>query len=237
MIKFSKDILNLALNKLPVPNYIIPLVSSGVDSTAGSHFFIKSKKSPRVIDNLHILTGLLHFNHGQRNQNDLMEEKFIKFTMDQKLPAWKTCDIKHLIKDKTEDSMRKARLEYINNNFHNTIFVSFHHLDDCVESYLLNILRGKEGFLPIPFITELERGNILCHPFLFTKKKDFIEYAEKNDLVKYVEEDETNHTTKGSRRNFLRKEVLPLLYREKMGIDTVVKKKIQERLMLEIIKS
>jgi tRNA(Ile)-lysidine synthase TilS/MesJ len=100
---------------------------------------------------------------------------------------------------------------------------------------MLNVLRGKEGFLPIPFITEVGT-NLVVHPFLFTKKKDFIEYAEKNDLAKYVVEDETNKVTKGSRRNFIRNEVMPLIQREKMGLDTIVKKKMQERLMLEMMK-
>jgi hypothetical protein len=55
--------------------------------------------------------------------------------------------------------------------------------------------------------------------------------------MKYVVEDETNKVTKGSRRNFIRNEIMPLIKREKMGLDTIVKKKMHQRLMLEIIKS
>jgi tRNA(Ile)-lysidine synthase TilS/MesJ len=143
--------------------------------------------------------------------------------------------LRDYIKDKSEDGLRQARLEYIKNNVDCTVFVTAHHLDDATESYMMNILRGKEGFLPIPFITEVG-SNLIVHPFLFTKKADFRQYAERNDLMKFVVEDETNKVTKGSRRNFIRNEIIPLLEREKMGLSTIVKKKMQERLMLEMIK-
>jgi tRNA(Ile)-lysidine synthase TilS/MesJ len=136
--------------------------------------------------------------------------------------------------DKTEDTLRRARLEYIKKNVDCTILITGHHLDDATESYMMNVLRGKEGFLPIPFVTEVG-SNLIVHPFLFTKKADFRQYAERKDLMKYVVEDETNKVVKGSRRNFIRNEIMPLLQREKMGIDTIVRKKMEERLMIEML--
>ena len=129
----------------------------------------------------------------------------------------------------TEDACRKARLEHLK-SYKNTTFITAHHLDDCTESYLLNCIRGKEGFLPIPFHTDLDNNNNINRPFLFNRKKDFIVYAEKYDLLKYVAEDETNFQVRGSRRNLLRNQIIPILERENVGLQTIVKKKMTERL-------
>ena len=226
--------MELALSKMPKNSPIRILCSSGVDSIAISHYYQK------CINNKYGYWTIFHFNHQQRPQNDLMEKSYLDFGYDHNIPRISPV----LLKDggyygnasqPTEDGLRQARLNYIKNNNYHNIFITAHHLDDATESYMLNVLRGKEGFLPIPFITEVGR-NLIVHPFLFTKKKDFREYAEKNDLMKYVVEDETNKVTKGSRRNFIRNEIMPLIQREKMGLDTIVKKKMNERLMLEIIK-
>lgn len=231
MIKFSKEIMDLAVRKMPNYENIFILCSSGVDSISASFYYYKK------FDYDYGHRTLLHFNHAQREQNDLMERSYYKFVdnTNHTLNGYPSVNLKDYIKNNTEDDLRKARLKFIKDNFNNSIFITAHHLDDAVESYMLNVLRGKEGFLPIPFITEVG-SNLIVHPFLFTKKSDFREYAEKKDLMKFVVEDETNKVTKGSRRNFIRNEIMPLIQREKMGLDTIVKKKMNERLMLEIIK-
>lgn len=231
MIKFSKEIMELALRKLPSANQVVILCSSGVDSIAASFFYHKK------IKNKYGLHGLLHFNHKQRPQNDVMEASYCNYVEDDRhvMCGWPSANIGSLVKTNTEDGLRQARIDYIKNNIDNSIIITGHHLDDCVTGYLLNTLRGKEGYLPIPFISQVGT-NLLVHPFLFTKKNDFVQYAEKNDLMKYVVNDTTNDEIRGSRRNFIRKDIVPLLEREKMGLDTIVRKKLQQRLMLEIIK-
>ena len=242
MIKFSEEIMELAFQKMPKCVSVNILCSMGVDSVAASHFYGKNIKEKYIKQNYHKFWGVRHFNHNQRPQNDAMEASFKHFSLkydtidSDRFPCYSPVDLTELIKEnKTEDGLRKARLKYIELFMHRSIIITAHHLDDATESYMLNVLRGKEGFLPIPFITEVG-SNLIVHPFLFTKKKDFREYAERNDLMKFVVEDETNKVTKGSRRNFIRNEIMPLIQREKMGLDTIVKKKMNERLMLEIIK-
>ena len=227
MINFSKEIINLALNKKHNCNQIVLMCSSGVDSISMTDYFFRKLSRNNTYNNIPIT--LLHFNHDQRTQNTHMESSVNNFMRDKNIVSTVMVNLKKLIKNPTEDGMRKARIEWIKNNINNSMFITAHHLDDMVESYLLNTIRGKEGFLPMPFYTEVDT-NIICRPFMFTEKKDFIEYAERNDLMKYVVEDETNYQTKGSRRNFMRNEIIPLLNREKIGMRTVVKKKIQERL-------
>jgi len=238
MIKFSKEIIELAFNKMPISSIVI-LCSMGVDSVAATHFLNKTlKKNPRLLgfpdefDNIRTW----HFNHNLRPQNDLMQESYLKFN--EKLEKIKYSFVYKLkCASDTEDDFRKERLKIIkDNNNSNTMFITAHHLDDATESYMLNVLRGKEGFLPIPFITNV--GNsLIVHPFIFSKKSDFIQYAERNDILKFVVEDETNLITKGSRRNFIRNDILPLIKEQNMGLDTIVKKKMNQRLFLEMIKN
>lgn len=215
MINFSTQIFNLVPPKLK----IVLLCSSGIDSISTSHFFIKKFKYSKNI-------SLLHFNHNLREQNLKMKDSFKAFAENLSI-SYEIKDLK--CKDSTENSCRQARIEHLK-NYKDTVFITAHHLDDCTESYLLNCIRGKEGFLPIPFFTELE-SNFLSRPFLFNRKKDLIEYAHRNNLLQFVVEDETNSQVKGSRRNLLRNKILPLLNEEKVGLQTIVKKKMLSRLI------
>jgi tRNA(Ile)-lysidine synthetase-like protein len=215
MISLSKKIFSLAEKN----ERVVLLCSSGVDSIAVSHYFLK--KFGKKID-----VSLLHFNHRLRSQNDKMEASFQAFASSL-YASWQVQRLS--CKSKTEDACRQARLEHLN-LYKNVTFITAHHLDDCAESYLLNSIRGKEGFLPVPFHTELDEGNCINRPFIFNRKKDYIAYAEHHDLLKYVVEDETNLQVRGSRRNLIRNELLPILEREKVGLTTIVKKKMLERL-------
>lgn len=231
MIKFNKQIFDLALSKIKYYHTnVILLCSSGIDSVAASHYFVEKYKKQ-----FRFSVSALHFNHQLRDQNYVMAEKYRNFTKDAlfQYPFVVNLDCK----GKSEAACRSARLNWIQCYNKNTIIITAHHLDDCCESYLMNVLRGKEGFLPMPFISEFPNNLLLCHPFMETRKQDFIDYVEKHDLKKYVEEDETNKIVKGSRRNMIRNELIPLLDQHKMGIQTIVRKKLRERLALELLKS
>jgi len=230
MIKFSKQIFDIALSKIPYQfTNVVLMCSSGVDSVAASHFFMEKYKRQFKFG-----ISVLHFNHKMRSQNFVMAEKYRKFSKEALGQYSFVVDLD--CKGKTEAACRSARLNWIQSYGRNTIFVTAHHLDDCCESYLMNVLRGKEGYLPVPFVSEFPNNIFICHPFIETRKKDFIDYVEKYNLTEYVEEDETNKIVKGSRRNMIRNEMLPLLEEHKMGIHTIVRKKLRERLALELLK-
>jgi tRNA(Ile)-lysidine synthase TilS/MesJ len=237
MIIYTKEILNLALRKYPNTKRIVLLVSSGVDSVSGSHFFINKIKKQKIFSDFSI--KCLHFNHQLRNQNDIMQEKYNQYidSFEDKSIGLSPIGILDFIEDKSEDGFRKARINYLNLSFNNTIFITFHHLNDAVESYMMNVIRGKEGYLPIPFITELNNNNVICHPFVLTTKNDFIDYSENKNLSRFIEEDETNKIVKGSRRNMIRNEIVPILNKYNVGLHTIVKKNIKKRLFIEVIKS
>ena len=235
MIKFSKQILDKATQLNELQQYVL-MCSSGVDSIAGVHYMLsKVNKRDRY------RYKVFHLNHKLRPQNDKMAESFCGF-MNTELHDFSKTVItrngKNEMMPNTEADLRYFRLTALMTYIHRNVIVSFHHLNDCVESYLLNCIRGHDSYQPIPFWTEwkTETTNVACHPFLFTKKKDLIDYCEKYDLMKYVVEDETNTVSKGSRRNMIRNEIIPILQRDKVGLETIVAKKMQKRLIVDLLK-
>lgn len=191
----------------PADSYMA--ISGGVDSIAAA--FVARKKFG--------IERAYHFNHGLRSQNDEMEEKVKDFCKKFHFDLV----VKRGSNLKTEAECREARIhgffEAVGGNL-----ITAHHLDDCVESYLLNCFRGHSEFLPIPLVSDFRAGKIF-HPFLAVQKKDFLKIARQNNLMRYLVEDETNNIVKGSRRNFIRKEIVPLLEAYELGIKKIVHKR------------
>ena len=195
---------------LPDSNSYIAL-SGGVDSIAAA--FIAKKKFG--IDKAY------HFNHRLRPQNYIMETKVRKF-----------CEkfgfeliVKRGNNLKSEADCRNARI----NGFFEAIggnLITAHHVSDCVESYLMNVLRGHAEYLPLPITSQFSTGKIY-HPFLMFDKAVFYSIVQKQKLEQYVEEDETNSQIKGSRRNWIRNELLPMIETQNMGLKKIVRKKYE----------
>ena len=245
MIKCSKEIINKATELNGMKEYVL-MCSSGVDSIAGVHYLLSKVKKQ---DMYNYKYKVFHLNHKLRPQNDKMEAAFRDF-MDTEFPdVYKTVIERNVSKDipskNTEAELRDFRLDELMRFVHKNVIITCHHLNDCVESYLLNSIRGHEGYQPIPFWTQRHKempsnggptSNVVCHPFLFTKKQDFHNYCSKHHLWDYVVEDETNHVSKGSRRNMIRNEIVPILERDKVGLETIVAKKMKKRLMIDLLK-
>jgi tRNA(Ile)-lysidine synthase len=220
-----KHILNLS-NKF---NNITVMLSAGVDSVSALHFIVKNKKQFASFLNLKESDFNLqayHFNHKLRTQNNKMEECARNFCNEY--------NIKLVVGTaqttiKSEAEARTARFDYLASLVKNNLIFTAHHLNDCVESYVLNVLRGHEGYVPIPFTTELKHNQIV-HPFLFNTKDDFKQYAEHFNLNRFIVEDETNNIIKGSRRNLIRQQILPLLKQNDIVLNKTVHKKLEQKL-------
>lgn len=208
MIKVIKKI--LPKNK----KYHLAL-SMGVDSVA-AFFWLKWK-------NYDIIP--IHFNHNFRAQNGIMHEKFLslceKMKLEGKSEIW-TGSI-----GKTEADSRKARLDFYSKIAKNGTIITAHHIDDWVENYLLNCFRGHPNHIPFDIISKFEDFEIV-HPFLLTNKKDFKEFLEKNNWTEWVVEDQTNKIIKGSRRNWIRNEILPKMINQKLSLKKYAKRKIEK---------
>jgi tRNA(Ile)-lysidine synthetase-like protein len=193
----------------------------------------------------------IHFNHKLRPQNDLMEKKFLEFCKDFNTksdfithsPTF-TVDTKEC---QTEADFRNLRIEFYKDisafakqvlylgDLTPTI-ITAHHLNDYVESYLLNCFRGHPNHTPIELESEFNFGESrfkIIHPFLLTKKKDFVQFIERNNYNKYLVEDETNKVSKGSRRNWIRNFILPEMGKNKLSLEKFAKRKIESSLKLK----
>ena len=184
-------------------------VSMGMDSVA-TLFWLKGKG--------YDITPL-HFNHNLRPQNQKMHEKF--------LDLCKTLNIEGRSEVgsglKTEAECREARLDFFSRM--GRPIITAHHLNDWVESYLLNCFRGHPNHNPFELVTEFPQFTIL-HPFLLTKKEDFQQFLERNGWKCHVVEDETNQVTKGSRRNWVRNDIIPQLKLQKISLEKFAKRKV-----------
>lgn len=186
-------------------------VSMGADSVAAVCFMLN--KGYRIVP--------IHFNHGLRPQNELMMQKFLDFCKDLGLKGYvaKGQNIK------TEAECRKARLEFYQNVANNGVIITGHHLNDWVESYLLNCFRGHPNHHPFDLISNFATFSI-AHPFLLSRKKDFVEYLDRNNLTRYTVVDETNELSQGSRRNWIRNTIIPNMQSNKVCLEKFAKRQI-----------
>jgi len=252
-MNFNKDIFNLALGENPNWNdtLVYSLCSSGVDSVAATHYLYKQfYYNGRTVsrDKRFSMLGF-HIDHNYRDQNEQMHLKFTDFSKIEGIPSLRHVLIHHgSRKTFTEDYLRKARLEVMsllatrtinNNNTRKVVFVTGHHLDDCVENYMLNVIRGHPAYAPMPTISKHGGDSYeftICRPFIFSRKQEMIDYCVKHDLMRFVEADSTNLESKGSRRNMIRNEILPILERDKVGMSKIVKKMMEKRLGLDVLR-
>ena len=192
-------------------------VSGGVDSIVAAHW---------LKHNYHKEFNIIHFNHGCQDINDDMEERVAQFAKAFGIPCHYSYRPQYL-NDTSENGLREWRLSVMKD--FGGKYVTAHHLDDCVENYLMNCFHGTPEYKPIQEFTQFN-GFSIYHPFLTTIKGDFIKYAIENDLVKYVVEDPTNKEVT-QKRNWIRNVIVPELDAWEMGLQTIVKKKFYNNLI------
>lgn len=214
MIKIYKKLLN-------EKDHYFLACSMGVDSVAAL-FWLKSKG--------YKITPL-HFNHNLRAQNGTMHEKFLEVCAFLNIEGKSEIGINL----NTETDCRNARLNFYAKYAQNGTIITAHHLNDWVESYILNCFRGHPHHTPIEFESQFENFKII-HPFLQTRKKDFRQFLERNNYLRFVVEDQSNFITKGSRRNWVRNVIIPEMTKQKLSLEKYAKRKIN-KIILEKEKS
>ncbi|TXT66008.1 MAG: hypothetical protein BAJALOKI3v1_50005 [Promethearchaeota archaeon] len=205
----------ITCNRKIIPKYgkLFIGCSAGLDSISVAHFAKYVLKRDLC---------LLHFNHKLRSQNDLMEQRCVEFAKHLNVDIeihQRTESIN--AKDSLEAQCREWRLKFFK-NFDNVILA--HHLNDCVEQYLINCLKGCQYKNIINSVQNFGKLNII-RPFLQTKKLSFHKYILKNNLSKFVVEDETNKNNRHF-RNWIRNEIITTINQRNYGIEKVVLKKI-----------
>jgi tRNA(Ile)-lysidine synthase len=212
----------LTFNKSYFPNTkFIFALSGGIDSIAAAHF-LKQKGFDFVA---------VHINNKFIKQDDQIAEDVQRFCYKKEIPLYIIETDEKYIKGSKEDFCRnvryKALREYAKSQGIDFICTA-HHLDDCVESYFLNFLKGCPEFVPIQFYCKYPEVTIF-RPFLLNKKIDFAKHVTDSKLVEYVREDELN-SDMTLMRNWTRKVVLPMIDKKYKGLHKVVFKKMKAHL-------
>lgn len=156
-------------------------ISGGLDSAC---LLDMMKDEPNIL--------IAHFNHGTRpSAND--DEKFVE-NLARKYNKKFVVGHANLGEGVSEEKARKARYDFLygiaSEYGHASIFTA-HHLDDLLETIVINLLRGTgwRGLVP------LDAPNII-RPFIDQNltKADLLKYAAANNLT--FREDPTNHEDK-----------------------------------------
>jgi tRNA(Ile)-lysidine synthase len=212
----------LTFNKKYFPNskFILAL-SGGIDSIAACSFLSKKKFNFHAV---HINNKFIEQDaETAENVENFCKKHFIQHSILTSKEKYK--------KGSKEDFCRNVRYNmlrsFAKNNNYNYICTA-HHLDDCVESYFLNFLKGHPEYVPIQYFCKYPEV-VIFRPFLLNKKSDFAEYTEKNNLTPYILEDELNSDLV-LMRNWSRKVVLPMIEQKYKGLHKVVFKKMKKHL-------
>lgn len=190
-------------------------LSMGVDSL--SAFCYLRSKGYKVIP--------IHFNHGLRSQNDLMEEKYLSLC---ELLRVEPC-VGRGVNLSSEIECREARLDFYRELGVSRVSTA-HHMNDWVENYLMNCFRGEPDKSPMNWVEDFGSFTVF-HPFLLSRKSDLVDFALRNSLgdssiFNWVVEDSTNSDTVGSRRNWVRKVVIPELRSRDVVLEKFAKRRL-----------
>lgn len=225
LLLIKRDMINLEpfLQKYYLPNEkIILACSTGPDSMFLLYELLKTSYKDQIV--------ACYFNHKLRIEAD-EEEIFLE-------NLWKkmgfqveiaSADIKK-IRDSLypsislEELARQKRYMFFSaicEIYHTKKVMTWHHLDDKIETFFFNLARGSK-LTGLINMTE-NYGNIL-RPLLHMEKSDIISYLDKNHLEYRL--DNTNFDNDIS-RNHLRNEIIPKFYK----INSKFKQNIENTLL------
>jgi len=194
-----------------IPRKVNLAFSGGVDSLAAAHFLHRGG---------HDVT-LLHFNHGCQYSDEI--EWGVRHRVENDLYG----DLPLIVGkiDSTdgpskgqslEDYWRRSRYRFLRS--FDDPFITCHHLDDAVETWVWSSLHGNPKIIPMS-------DDKVIRPFLLTEKSQFIEYAGKNRLVTVGDPYNFDNSLT---RNYIRANIMPHAYHVNPGLKKVIRKKYLE---------
>jgi tRNA(Ile)-lysidine synthase len=182
---------------------LILAVSGGIDSVVMLHSLAAADGFAEA-DSSELIVA--HFEHGIRDDS-MADARFVaelagnyglKFEL----------GIANLGKDVNEADARTARWNFLKDlqKQHDAAVATGHHLDDILETQIINLLRGsgRRG------LSVLKQTDLFKRPLINRTKQNIYEYAAENNL-EFVE-DSTNHSMKYL-RNRVRNSHIPRLNR------------------------
>ncbi|MFT5224388.1 MAG: tRNA(Ile)-lysidine synthase [Polaribacter sp.] len=197
------DILTHCLDLLPasVENCVLAF-SGGLDSCVLLHLLANSRFLPN--------TKLWHVNHGLQIEADSMAD----FCQQQANAYGLEFKLSHLNLQTTETNIealaRTARYGLFASELtQNDCLLTAHHMDDQVETFLLNVLRGSgsAGLRGIAADRPIAKSRLI-RPMLQVKRDTLLDYAKQHKLEWF--EDPSNSSVQFN-RNYIRHKVTPVI--------------------------
>lgn len=198
---------------IPAKRAIVLAFSGGPDSVYLFHQLKKIQKS-------HPFTIILaHFNHKLRGKDSDKDEKFCELFA-KKHNAVIEIEEKNIAKEdgNIEDAARKYRYKFLHKirNIYNASFIiTAHHLDDNIETFLMNFLRGS-GLKGLSCMQV--KSSYILRPMLEITKEEILSYLKKHSIKFCI--DKTNFDESCTRNN-IRKNIVPLLKKIQPSLNKV----------------
>lgn len=166
-------------------------VSGGVDSMTLLYLLVNSGRDYELI--------VSHCNHGIRPDSD-QDETLVKNTAREYGLEYRSTDL-HLGPKASEAEARSGRYKFLRKVRQDEgakAIITAHHLDDRLETMLMNKQRGAGWY----GLSPLHETDLIKRPLLEISKREIIEYARENNLK--WREDPTNIDPEYTLRNYLR---------------------------------
>jgi tRNA(Ile)-lysidine synthase len=206
---------------------ILLTVSGGVDSVVMCDVFHKAN----------LKFGIAHCNFQLRGSESNEDASFVKELAQKYKVEFHTITFETSVYAKknklsTQVAARELRYEWfekIRKQYNYQYIATAHHLDDSIETFFINLLRGTgisglHGILP-------KQGAII-RPMLFCSKIDIVNYAKKNKLT--YREDSSNASDKYV-RNKIRHHVIPVLKEINPQLQNIINNNILHLREVELI--
>jgi len=186
--------------------------SGGLDSMVLLHALAATSLRSRII--------AVHINHGISPNADEWQRHCADFCTKNQI-AFMAQSIRIDGESNLEERARTARYEVFSSLLNeNDAFLTAHHRDDQVETFLLQLLRGAgiDGLAAMPEISALGGGSLI-RPFLSVSRTQIHEYALKHPLS-WINDESNEDIHYG--RNYLRHQVIPLLLQKWPGASETI---------------
>jgi tRNA(Ile)-lysidine synthase len=186
-----------------LPRNLFVACSGGIDSMAALDFLRRN----------HEVT-VCYFDHGtdhSRRAFDFM----VEYTAQQGLPLMHSKILRDKSKDESwEEFWRNQRYQFLH-KLRGPV-VTAHHLDDCVETWVMSSMHGTGKWIPY------RRDNVV-RPFRLNRKRELELWANLK-CVPHIEDDSNRDTC--YTRNYVRHEMMPHVLRVNPGIHKTIRKKV-----------